>query len=211
VYLGPEFFTEIIHEGVYFHSPGRSSFCYRESALGTLTAITGKDPSIANAESVRDFIEHLKAVPESEHRSLDSARHWYLDSKKERDPWKRFLWSFLALEILVNKLSGKLYESVIARLDIKQNADAEFGNLEDVVSEMVHPWNRLTHVMKFTIVALELCPRTAEEDLVKFKRVNEARGKLAHGDLRREDDLPQAEVMELLDKYFAAAIERQSR
>jgi len=202
----PKFFSDVVLEGIFFYAPNRIPFGWPKfSGKAEISVVNPIDSLEIN--SLRTTLSLLRKVPESEHQSLDSARHWYLTAIKEKDEWKKFLWHFLTLEILTNKLSEKFYDSVLNMIELKREDKAK--SLKSFISELVPDKKRLNLTSKFIIMSLGLSQGTAKEDLKNFKKVKKARNDLAHGVLRNVNKLPISLVSKLTEKYFRAAIEHQ--
>lgn len=71
--LGQEFFTEVVHEGVYLDVPGRSDlsrFCFRESWIGTPSIITGKDTKLIDTAAIAGLPNSLIDLTKSNDDTL---------------------------------------------------------------------------------------------------------------------------------------------
>ena len=64
-------------------------------------------------QTIESLLNKFCKLPEGVHKSFDSATHWYLAAIKETDPWKKFMWGFLSIEILASKISSQLYDHVM--------------------------------------------------------------------------------------------------
>jgi len=115
---------------------------------------------------------------------------------------KRFLWTFLALEIMVRKLSKHLLPRVVGRFRLEGEAQIPPELLATLISEH----GRQSLAAQFVLMSLGLSPATAEEDLVAFRLIKKARDRLSHGDVRSEEELPLAEADSLLQRYFSLAM-----
>ena len=140
------------------------------------------------------------------HSWLQSASYWYLAALREKDPWKRFQWSWLSLEILTHKLGERLHADVVQSLRLA-GAGGDTG--PGPIPELIWERNRLPLKAKFTIAALGLHQEDAQGDVARFADAKKFRDALSHGDLRDEGQLPTPAVRELLYKYLAAAVQHQ--
>jgi hypothetical protein len=131
-------------------------------------------------------------------------RHWLLEARAERDPWKKFLWSFLALEILARKAGKALYPEMLGRLNMAAVPEAGASG----IIELIPPHDRQTLVGCFATMSLVLSPTTAGDDIASFKKVKQFRDAMAHGSLRAQADLPVTETDSLLQRYFQLAAAR---
>jgi hypothetical protein len=116
---------------------------------------------------------------------LTRVSHWRTQALLETDPWKQFLWSFFAIEILINKLFDMFRDSVTARLRLERH-DGGVVPEELPLTELVWEASRMPLRSKFALVASELFPESASEDVEQFRIVNEARGTRGHSEPARE-------------------------
>jgi hypothetical protein len=138
---------------------------------------------------------------------LNRVAHWRVQSPRERDPWKKFLWLFVALEILTNKLFEDRRDGVLRHLQLV-DADGAVVAGTPPLEEIAWAPQRAPLRSRFALVASDLFPESARDDLHQFASANEARGRLAHGAVRNPDELPIASTQDLLDKYFGGAVKR---
>jgi len=204
-FIEPAFFSEICLEGVFFDAEGKISFGFPKFTASAEVHVS------KNMDSLRliEFEEGLKAfskVSDGSHKFIDKARHWYLSSLRESDPWKRFIFNFYALEILVHKLSSKYYNSVCHSFKLKSVKKSKEDKTTKVISELVPKKERLDLVSKFAIMALRLSPNTAWNDLESFKTIKKARDNLSHGNIRNAEELPNQILFSLLKKYFDISV-----
>jgi len=199
------FFEEVtLEDRVFFSVPGHESFGLPELSVSASASVIKSGGSL-DVGRLRQLLQGVASLPQSERLWLSSANHWHLAALRERDPWKRFLWSFLAMEILTNKLAAKLYDEVIRKLRVEGKED---GAVEPaLVADVLVPKKKLSLVGNFAIVALAIFPDSAMEDVEAFRKVNTARNRLAHGDLKEERDLATPTLLGLLQRYMAAAMQ----
>jgi len=161
----------------------------------------------AEADLLSQRIELLRAVNTSAvttHGWLDGVAHWRVQALRESDPWKRFLWSFLALEVLTNKLFDARRDAVLGRLRLlTDGGTAAAGN--PPIEELAWAPERAPLRSRFALVASELFPASAREDVGKFASAKSGRDRLAHGQIRDAAELPTAITADLLEKYFTGA------
>jgi hypothetical protein len=132
--------------------------------------------------------------------------HWHVQVMRENDPWKRFLWSFVGLEILTHKLYAHFRDDVVRRLRL--DGVAEEAAAELPLPDLVWTADRAPLATRFALVATALFPSTASDDAAAFRRLKAARDDLAHGSLREEDAVPAGEATELFGKYLGGAMKR---
>jgi hypothetical protein len=135
---------------------------------------------------------------------LASVAHWRVQALLEKDPWKRFAWTFNGLEILVNKLSARLRPELLRSLLLAKDGDVVDEKLP--LDELVWEASRMPLKAKFALVASVLFPGAAIEDTDTFGVLKKARDDMAHGALRSEDELPVSAAETLFEKYLGGAI-----
>ena len=126
---------------------------------------------------------------------------------RETDPWKRFLWTFLGLEILVNKLSTRLRPETLDRLRLADASDVVEHSLP--LGELVWEASRMPLKAKFALVAAVLFPESALDDTETFGRLKNTRDDVSHGTVRNQDELPVGECETLFEKYLGGAIKQE--
>jgi hypothetical protein len=132
--------------------------------------------------------------------------HWRAQVLLERDPWKRFLWSFIALEVLTHKLYEHVRDDIVGRLGLR----TETGQIEHAfpIEEMLWKPDRAPVASKFAMVADALFPDSAVDDATTFRDLKKARDRLSHGASRNEAEVPASQAFELLQKYVTGAVEK---
>lgn len=201
------FFEEVtLEDRVFFSVPDHESFGLPEFSVSASASVIKSGRSLDTGR-LRQLLQGVASLRQSERHWLSSVNHWHLAALRERDPWKRFLWSFLAMEILTNKLADALYDDVVGGLRLDGNAHSALKT--PAISEIAVPKRQLPLAGKFAIVALGLFPDSATKDLTDFRKVKSARDKLSHGDLREERHLATPTLLGLLQKYMAAAVQFQ--
>jgi hypothetical protein len=162
----------------------------------------------AASELLGQRIELLRAVDPSQlaaHEWLNRVAHWRVQSLRERDPWKRFLWSFLALEILTHKLFEARRDTVLGQIQLLDAGGTVVAGTPPL-EELAWERKRAPLRSRFALVASDLFPESAREDVGQFASANDARGRLAHGAVRNADELPTGATQALLEKYFGGAV-----
>lgn len=195
--IEPLFFANLVVRDVpLFTAPTREPFGVPEWTAHAPSISRRGGPS--NLDGVADRFTEMASVPFKRHDWLTSASYWYCMATTENDPWKKFLWSFLALEIIVNKLFPKLFEEVTRKL---RDTGIPFENT-GFLSTLFRDRGSVPLETKFGLVALKLSPTTVDEDLSEFSRAKKARNGMAHGQLRNDDELPLNSIRQLLEKYL---------
>jgi hypothetical protein len=207
--IDPTFLREsVIDNHVFFSAVGRESFGIPLFSGSADVAVTKSIESL-NLEKLQQLLQNIALLPLNQHQWLNTISHWRLAALKEKDQWKRFLWSFLTLEILTHKLSDLLYDEVISKLVLSGNSCSEQETVHIPISELIWSKERLPLRAKFAIVALGLSPDSATADVENFINVKVARDKLSHGAIKDVTELPLSIVNSLLDKYLTCAVKFQ--
>ena len=136
---------------------------------------------------------------------LASVAHWRVQALQETDPWKRFSWTFLGLEILTHKLSVRLRQTFLDRLALRVAGDQRIDD-ELPLDEVVWRPERMPLKARFAVVASILLPESAREDTETFGELKDVRDGVAHGTVRSESELPNSACETLFEKYLAGAI-----
>jgi hypothetical protein len=186
----------VLPDQTYFTLLGRETFRLPQISVGTPTiSIQG---GTIDTEAVAGALEASRVLA----RGLASVASWRMAAMGERDPWKRFDWTFLALEILVHKIASRFYETVVASLRSQVNERV----LVVPGQSLLQPLERLSLSARFAVVALALRPEFAGADVERFRAVKKARDEMSHGAIHDPADLPIQPAAELLAQYLLAAL-----
>lgn len=202
--IGPAFFANVVVEGAFFSAPGRRAFAWPHFRAAGTAQIT-RPAGALDVERIGLALRDLRELSAEAASCPDTATRWYLAALQETDAWKQFVWCFLALEVLTNKLSARFRTAILGRLDLRSAQGDEPMGLGAEVSTLVPHAERLTLTERFTIMALSLSPDSAGEDLATFKKAKRARDELLHGGWPDPVALPLPAVQQLLAKYLRAA------
>lgn len=204
--LGGEFFERIVlKDTVVFSLKGYDDLSLPEFSGGGKATLK-KGIENFPGDQLRTRIAAIASKPLVGHRWLARSAHWWMQARLADDEWKRFLWSFLALEVLTHKVAGQRYAAIRAQLRVT-SVQTLAGNSSALSAITPTDPSRLTLVGEFAVVALALSPDTADDDVQEFKRAKVARDRLAHGDIRDAAELPTGATLGLLDRYMRLAIE----
>lgn len=203
--VDPRAFDELVlDDRVHLFAPGK------HPAGVPIMTVSAAGAATRGTESVERLERRLRAFSSVDTRGalrevwLTRTSHWHVQALLEADPWKRFLWSFVGLEVLTNKLHDHFRDDVIARLRLEQ----EGGVIDSPLPLDALAWSsdRAPLAARFAIVAVALFPESASDDTARFREIKIARDRLSHGSLREESDLPVSAAMGLLAKYLDGAI-----
>ena len=202
--IQPDCLADRVWDGVVFHLADGSWFGFPKFEFNAGGVRVSVQRDVAQLDLTA--LTQLRPPIPSRAAGLARAHHWYLQAFGEVDPWKRFLWGFLALEILVGKLCNSLRPSVISSLAIEDSTGQPIAEARPILPELVSETNRLPLQTQFLIVCLALSPRTAQADREVFARCKKARNDLAHGSTTDETSLPTNEAVELAGRYIRLAL-----
>lgn len=201
--VDPRLFSTLVRDDrVLLYAEGR-----RPAGVPVLTP-GGFDPRvIAGDESLSRLRQRLSVLGAVDFGAatgeawLTGISHWRVQVLTETDPWKRFLWSAVGLEILTHKLYSRFREQIDQRLRLEGSE-----GLALPIPEVVWPDERAPLTTRFAYVAMALFPQSAASDTVQFRTVKQARDRLAHGSLREEEELPLSGAVELFGRYLEGAL-----
>lgn len=118
---------------------------------------------------------------------------------RDNDRLRRFMFSWFALEILINKVFSEYEEKFIENLtgaDPAKHTKRYFDRICGVMKDKY----RLAD--KFVVVASRIGDDSIETDLVLFDKIKDIRDKLFHGNRVDDETLPISETVKLLKKYL---------
>lgn len=204
--IGEDFFSNIIAEDSYFFVNDKVLFEYDSClAIGTSLIINPAEDS-PDIDLIKKSLEKLKKYSENKHKMIDSCRYWYLQSLLEIDKWKKFIWGFLAFEILINKLFKLQYKTFTSIIETKMSENDDNSDHYGIFTEIINDTNRLNLKQKFAIISYTLSPANAKEDISNFKLVKKQRDQIAHGAIKDAKQLNLNLLFTLLAKYFHYAL-----
>lgn len=179
---------------VFFRSDGKPIYCYTMS--GTANADVIRAISVDTLDSVGDWYRtiagDLKPV-ERVVRLLTSSL------QTEGDALRAFLHAWTALEILINKTFKRYETQFFSELSEGDQPEARLQYLERMRSVMGDKYRMID---KFALIASQLSPADADEDVKRFKQAKKERDNLAHGQDVAEANLPVSMVQSLVRKYI---------
>jgi len=152
------------------------------------------------------IISLIKKKVTTQNKDLTSISHWYLMMLREEDKWKKFYFGFICLEILTHKLSSKIL--IENQFDVCLKRETGYDNLVKIPISDVLPEerNRITLASKFSVVAGMLNPEKYSDDVSIFKNCKAVRDKMSHGEMVTEEELPVAELGNLLNSYIEKVV-----
>src|SRR5215204_2890300 len=116
------------------------------------------------------------------------------------DRLRTFLFTYIALEILIHKLFS-VYEQIFvheltSRSPVPGTTSRYFDRIKKVMQDKYNP------IDKFTIIASLLSGESSDEHIEQFKRIKGIRDRIVHTGRYEEASLPNVELRELLTGYL---------
>jgi hypothetical protein len=184
-----------IVNGVCFRAEGKVPFQLPTVSLGTPTlSVTSPQDHLDLAQ-----LERLHRRGRTALQQLEPVAYWWARGVEESDEWKRFVFQFVALEVLANRFAKTARKVVIPRL--RHLAMGELSGLP--VPLVARADQDVTG--KFALVASLLAPSEAVEDTHEFQRLKRVRDGIAHGGVEVGTALPSPD--RLLRRYLQLALE----
>ena len=192
--------TNAMHSGpvldrVIFRARSRRPFILPTIGVVGATLSVGS-PTAFDARPLGPLFQNARVS----HNRLRSAAYWWARASEEADEQKRFLFGFLVLEILANKLAP------IADAAVSPVLTAADGVVVDAPDGVVLPVKRVPLAVKFQLMAAYLGRNDEAEDTAGFMRLKKARDAFAHGEALLTKELPHREAARLMNKYMTLAI-----
>lgn len=200
----------LLRSRAYLSTAGRASLTEPKLSGSAYLSVSSTGWEALDFEKVAVALEKMSTGAAEMKKLLRTASGWLWTAlAEEEDHLRRFVFSFLGLEVLVNKVVP-LVESSLA----EQLRD-ELGGLP--VKELLwpavrdddqHPSRNL--VFRFTCLAVALSRSTAADDVGIFRRLAKFRNGLAHGAANSLDHLPANESIDLLRRYVGYVAKAQA-
>jgi len=185
-------------DGVCFRRAGKTPFQLPTVTAGTPTV------SVASPLERLDVTQLTRQLRRGRPalQQLHTVAYWWARAIGEADDWRRFMFQFVALEILTNKLAKAAQEAVLPQLRYLALGQASIPPAALTAND-----GDLSG--RFAVAALLLAPTTAVEDTREFERLKQARDRVAHGSADLGTALPSAD--RLLGRYLPLALEYLAR
>lgn len=165
----------------------------------------------ADFENGRSLFQSLPALPVASYDWLQLLGQWRLAALVETDGVRRFLWNFITLELLVNRLCSMWRSQILEAIDSGSSTAGSAIEFLRSESDELKDLGVLSLGRKFAVVARRLCPEEADQDKKVFRKLARARNDLVHGNNPSTDTLPAIALKNLLDRYLKAAIDECAR
>jgi hypothetical protein len=142
---------------------------------------------------------------------LGNIAHWRSSMMIERDPWKKFYFGFICLEMLIHKS----FKNILSQnqFDVIMNSESQhFNKTVKMPFEGFVPTEsdcrKLPLMMKFTLVSGVLNPKSCRADIAAFKDCKDFRDKMSHEGIYKRDKLPIEKLEALLDFYLRTILKK---
>lgn len=200
---GGNYRTEKLADGIYLvDATGRIVYSFSLSA-GQGTVYVSREIDTPTVVSTRKYSDLLIGNQDFEKVSTLFAQS--LDAQTDR--FRKFIFGWTALEILVSKVFSYYERSFIDTL-VSESSVAGAKRYFERVAEVMKSRYRL--VDKFSVIAAILLAEDSYTDIEKFKRIKSIRDKIFHGEDIPETSLPTDELQELVSKYLQKHLDRIS-
>lgn len=169
----------------------------RSSAKGTVTRATWNE-TIARFEN--QPFELPRGAKLAEYKVIGQIGMWHLAAYNESDEFRRFMWSYIGMEVLISAIVSSGRQEFTDML----GASSRLGS--EVVEELLWPPNssdddpNRSIRFRFALAAALLSPETAAADVVQFGKLNQFRNNI-HGRMVPGAEAPAIEAFRLFEKY----------
>ena len=188
----------------------------RLSGRGVGVAVQGNGWNELPFAAAEQVLGRLPSGTPQVSKYLTAPGAWFCAAlRQQEDPLRRFLFGFLGLEVLVNKVAAGGAKSQLRKV-LADKLAAEVEGLP--FHELMWPLRDDEHsdrnlLFRFSCLASWISRPTAAADVKTFGRLQSARNDVAHGrvDAYRLEDLPGYECIELLRRYLCLVTEREAR
>jgi hypothetical protein len=187
--------TERLAEGIYLIDEAGKVIHPRFPRVGGLTVYSSNPIEQRIVEAVKEYSTML-----TEARGLERVSNLFVQSMNlEHDDFRRFIFGWTALEILINKVFRNYERTFVDELvsgASVHGAPRYFTRITEVMKD------KYRLVDKFSVIASILADESSDADIEQFKLIKGVRDDLFHGQDVLETSLPNAELQSLLSKYF---------
>ncbi len=125
---------------------------------------------------------------------------------QEKDPLKKFIWNFTFLESIIYKLYDKYYQDIISKLTLELDSGKKTLNFEEIIGCNIDGLKKMDLKGKFVIVGLKAFPDDLEAEIESFSEVKKIRNDLAHGRIKKLEDLPNNKLEQIVKKILNESI-----
>lgn len=159
--------TAIISDRLIVSGPGIDPY------MVPRPSVSSPNLSVGKIDAPTALLDQTLAALSRRGSSFDGGLRWLVAALEERDPLKRFLWSFLALEELIQSHAPSLRDRALATIRARSEI-----NLSD---SLFHAQNDQQLAVRFAYLAYALRPDDAASDCADFATLVKARNDWSHG------------------------------
>jgi hypothetical protein len=190
----------VVRDYLVVGAEGRKAFGAPQPTLGGAAVQLQRPIEALDVMRLRELLTAATRRPTPDW--LTDVARWVHAAAIEPDHVKRFLWSFLALEVLCNRLGEGLYAATVDRLRV------DTATLPRAARDvLVRPWKELQSLRaRFLVLSLALSPATLDDDLSEFQTAKKSRDDLAHGRYIEGEPLPTHRVEALLNRFVQLGV-----
>lgn len=191
--IGAEFFENLlIGDQVTFYAHGKQPFSRPEGAGSGGSPVIRGDNTL-NIGDLRALVSAVGTSDVDVRSQYQTPARLSVRSLSEREPWKRFMGSYLALEVLINRRWAAAFDAIIGAQKPSAMSAATLQALDGSLIEVlrgdaseVEP-HRVPMLAKFTALSLYLDPINTDHYIAEFKKLESAKDELSLG---RDAGLP---------------------
>jgi hypothetical protein len=200
---GGTFRTDKLADGIHLvNTEGRIAYSVSVSA-DPVTAYVARAIDSPTIEGTRRYSDLLIG-----NQDLEKVSTLFAQSlETQTDRFRKFIFVWTALEILVSKVFGHYERSFIDAL-IGESSMAGAKEYFERVTEVMKSRYRL--VDKFSVFATILAGEDGLADIEKIKRIKRIRDAVFHGEDVPDSSLPTDELQELVGRYLHKHLDRIS-
>ena len=188
----------------------------RLTARGAGVAVRGSGWNELPFAAAEEVLRRLPSATPQVSKYLTASGAWFCAALgQQEDALRRFLFGFLGLEVLVNKVAAGGAKSQLRKVLADQLADEVEGL---PFHELMWPLrddetSDRSLLFKFACLASWVSRPSAAADVKAFVRLQKTRNDVAHGrvDASKLEELPGNECVELLRRYLCLVAEREAR
>ncbi|WP_141566523.1 hypothetical protein [Pseudonocardia sp. N23] len=175
----------------------------RGTAKATVTRSTWVDAADRFANSPFDLTEDAKLA---EYKAIGQIGMWHLAAYNESDSFRRFMWSYIGLEVLISAVA------TAGRGDFTTILGKSATLGEEVIRDLLWPPNTANDDpnrsirFRFALAAALLSPNSAADDVEAFRKLNQFRNNI-HGRMVPGAEAPAIEAFRLFEQYAILATE----
>ncbi|WP_414468383.1 hypothetical protein [Methanobacterium sp. ACI-7] len=213
IYISNWVFQKIAVNGIFFSAEGKQTFGV------PVFQMNGEFNHILNGYELEDlfgFLNNMNSIPKCLEELLDLVMHYKVATLREKDPFKSFIFNFLALEILINKIFDLIPKTKLNDMNLIDFILSLDVNRSLTKEKWKNGKKRKSYLknlgIKFAIISYLLSPGTALNDYNAFNGFKSIRNDIAHGNVKLNYlKFPIAELDALLNQYLTLILKFQEK